>query len=377
MIIKSFTAPTVASALKVIKEQMGGDAVILKTRLCPPFEAALTGNRIEVTACIDEKSITPQNAKKNNVAPVVHEEVIKKAEPSRPIPTPPAAKIADNYDFVVKLEKKLDLILNSHRTSGQPDGLSRRAASIYLSLTDADIPVDMAGQLAKDIDIRIAPDSDADSVALRIMTDELAVGIVSEIAIEPGMKVMFAGPSGAGKTSALAKLAARLSVGEGKKVTLSSLDNAKVSAYEEIGGYAEILDVPLDLSGHFGKKQHQDSILLIDTPSLTGHENQRTLVRKIRRMKPDILFLVFSVCTRSRDLVDAVNLFESIRPTHLLASHLDETIRWGALLTMTKYLEIPIAFAANSPGGVGTLESVDPETAARRILNMERSTRAK
>ena len=56
MIIKSYTAPTVAAALKMIREEMGGDAVVLNTKINSDAKPNLVEERVEVTACIDDKA---------------------------------------------------------------------------------------------------------------------------------------------------------------------------------------------------------------------------------------------------------------------------------------------------------------------------------
>ncbi|MCX6827283.1 MAG: hypothetical protein NTV06_08490 [candidate division Zixibacteria bacterium] len=371
MIIKSVTAPTVAGALKMIKEQMGGDAIILKTRLCPPPEAALTGNRVEVTACIDENSLPPREIRKETPKSKEIRDALKDKIAS-PLSEIPISENMDSFDFAAMLEKKLDFILNSHRTSESVNDVNIRLKPIYLNFIDADIPVEITRHMVKDIESKMISDDDVNLAAYGTLLDEIKAGITSGVTIEPGMKVMFIGPSGAGKTSAMAKLAAQLSVSEGKKVTLVSLDNVKVAAYEEIGGYAEMLNLPLSLSINMKKKHKKDTILLIDTPSLIGQsQRQLSLAESIGTLKPDILFLVFSVGMRSRDLIDSINLFESLSPTHLIAGHLDETARWGTILTMSKYLDKPVSYISDSPGGIGILHSPDPATMARRILKME------
>jgi flagellar biosynthesis GTPase FlhF len=369
MIIKSFPAGNVAGALKLIKEELGDAAVILKTRVCTPSEMALTGSHVEVTACIDEKGIPVRKAKQ--VMPQISEKNNMKVKSVSSTTRKGNVKNAAQNDFAAKLEKKLDTILNAHHATEPVGNMDARLRSIYLNLLDADIPVEIARQQIKVMEGYLSFEDDIEQIALRILKNDFEESISSEISIEPGMKIVFAGPTGAGKTSALAKMAAYLSTQKGIKVTLASLDNVKVAAYEEISGYAEMLDVPLDTSGIPEKKYRKDSVLLIDTPPITIHEAMTSqLIDRIREIQPDMLFLVFSSCTRSRDLVDSIISYERIQPTHLIAGHLDESKRWGGILTMTKYLDIPLAYMSGNPGGVGMLEKPDAEKIARRIMKM-------
>ncbi|SYZ74258.1 hypothetical protein TRIP_C60528 [Candidatus Zixiibacteriota bacterium] len=376
MIIKSFTADTVAGALKVIRQEMGGSAIILKTRPCIPAETALTGNRVEVTACVDEKAVVPKgpNAAVKSIIPepipVMQNADIPAAKPAGQIP-----KKVQN--FAAKLEKKLDLILNAQYSTESSADFSGFITPLYLNLLDADVPLEVARHLTKSIEERVAAEESIEQVALEILREKIANALAPDFTIEPGMKVAFVGPSGAGKTSALAKLAARLTVEEKKKVTLVSLDNLKVAAFEEIGSYAEMLNVPLANSLSLRKKGSADSIMLIDTPSLSCDGAQvSALARRLMQLKPDIVFLVYSACTRSRDLIDSMIHFESLRPHYLIAGHCDETKRWGGMLTMAEYLEIPLAFISSSSGGNGRLEKPKSEFLARRILRIEGESHA-
>ncbi len=371
MIIKSFTAETVAGALKLIKGELGGAAVILKTRVSNPTEFTLTGSRVEVTACVDEGSLPARKAKKIAQHNSEEKKSPLKSKTLNASTRKSSAKNSTPSDFVAKLEKKLDTILNSHNATESVCNLDPRVKPIYLNLLDADIPVEIARQLIKVIEGRLSFEEEVEKIGWQVLREELDTCVVPDVRIEPGMKVAFAGPSGAGKTSALAKMAAFLSIQKGMKVALASLDNMKVAAYEEIGGYAEILEVPLDISGAPEKRHQKDTVLLIDTPSIMIQDSLRSpLTEKIRELRPDIIFLVFSVSARSRDLVDSIIQFEELRPTYLIASHLDESRRWGGVLTMAKYLDIPLAFIAASPGGVGMLETAESTAIARRILKI-------
>lgn len=371
MIIKSYSAPGVANALKMIKEELGNDAIILRTRHCPPEETALTGHRVEVTACIDEKSVARKTVPvKEN--PAVRNEVAEAIKSDVETPVPP--DISEPLEFAGRLDKKIDLIIKSNRAGMIPPEISPAYKPLYLNLLDSDIPEEIVRQIIDDTAKKEVSDDQINVAALEVMTTLMNKVISPALEIKAGMKIVFAGPSGSGKTSALAKMAARLATKESKKVTLASLDNLKVSSYEEIGGYADILGLPLDLTGVPESNHTDDSILLVDTPSFRCHDKKiSTLIKRLEKLDPDILFLVFSVCTRTSDLVDAVGLFDYLRPTHLLASHLDETGRWGGIITLNQYLEKPLALISQAPAGSGLLERPNPAALARRLLNLEES----
>ena len=371
MIIKSFTGPTVAAVLKLVRDEMGGDAVVLKTRVLPIDETKVVTERVEVTACIDESILSP----------VQLDYMLKKDEKRSNNISKNSGK-AGTLDVVAETpenlqnepDKKPDTVLSGHGKTESPEKISSDVKPVYCDLLDADIPVEITRQLIENIEKQYSSDTNIKEIACEVLSDYLNRFMVSDIQFRSGMKIIFTGFSGAGKTSALAKLAAQLVTGLGLKVTLSSLDDMKVAAYEEMGSYADILNLPSAMFDELAERQKNDSLVLIDTPPLPIDPTRRQeLLDKINNLKPDMTFLVFSACNRTCDLIDAVNIFKSVSPDYLIAAHLDETKRWGTIYSMTGSLKTPLVFTTNSPGGIGELSRADASEVARTVLKMEAS----
>lgn len=344
MIIKSFTGPTVAAALKQVRDEMGGDAVVLKTRVLPIDETIIVNERVEVTACIDESILSPGKI----------DYMLKKDEKS--------SDSKHNGFGTIGASAESD-------TEDLPQEILDEVETVHQKLIDADIPDDISRRLIAEIKKRYSLDLDIGDIAQKTLSNYLNQFSISDIDFKPGMKVLFTGFSGAGKTSALAKLAAQLVSGLGLKVTLSSLDDIKVAAYEELGSYADILNLPSAMFDELARQQKNDSLILIDTPPLPVDPTRRQeLLEKINTVAPDITFLVFSARNRSCDLVDAVSIFRSVSPDYLIAGHLDETKRWGSIYSMVECLKTPLAFTTNSPGGMGELSRTNETEIARMVL---------
>jgi flagellar biosynthesis protein FlhF len=372
MIIRTFTAPTVAAALKMIREEMGGDAIVLKTRICPEGEAVLTGNRVEVTACIDEKAVDAGKLKVKGItgnkakAPAVRR--YEGADISHVIHSDNKA----DADSLIRIEKTLSSILNLHRSPEIFKDVDSRLKNVFFSLLDADVPVEIAYRVSSDMADNIGLNDDVDSRAIEILKNEIASITVAGVGIQPGMKVTFAGPSGGGKSSVMAKVATQLSTRLRQKVRLASLDSAKISGFEELVEHSELIELADGISTETPGLPENDAVTLIDTPSIPRHpEEQSSLLKKLNAVNPDILFLVFSACARSRDLIDAIHVFESLSPSYLIVTHLDETERWGGMLAIAEYLHAPLAFVTDTPGGIGQLKTADPFRIAGRLLGRE------
>ncbi len=365
MIIKSFTAPTVAAALKMVKEMMGGDAVVLKTRVLPVSETAVTGNKVEVTACIDESVVSPGQI--DEILSPASGNLPSFARDLRPANNKETQSVAESpEDFATRLAQKIEpnLEKNAPFVHFEPE-----LNSIYLNMLDADVPAEFARHMMEQIAGRSQAAKGVENVARETLAENVRGMIGGPIEYKSGARVVFTGLSGAGKTSALAKLAAWLTTELKQKVVLATLDNFKVSAYEEIGSYADILDLPLEQSKNLKKPRHDDAVVLIDSPAIPQEDSRRqSLLDNIRAVQPDVIFLVFSAGARSVDLMESINFFEALSPTHLIAGHLDETARWGGLTAMCRYLEIPLAYIMDAPGGIGRLKRPDPEGIADLIL---------
>ena len=135
MIIKSFTAPTVAAALKKIREEMGQNAVVLKTTVPSSNNKTLSGKGVEITACIDESALSPGKL----------DELIKSTD--RPEnDTDHSTRIPDISrsltdagepdKLAAQLGSKLDSILSSHSNIKSLSGVAPRVRPIYLDLPD-------------------------------------------------------------------------------------------------------------------------------------------------------------------------------------------------------------------------------------------------
>jgi len=355
MIIKSFTGPTVAAALKLVRDEMGGDAVVLKTRVLPIDETIVVNERVEVTACIDESILSPGK---------IDYMLQKNKKISDKI-----SKLSGKTEISDSSAIQSDNIADNRDDKELPEEAVSELKLLRQNLIDSDISVDLTQQLIADIERLYNSDSKIKDIAGDVLTNYINQFLTSDIDFKPGMKIIFTGFSGAGKTSALAKLAAQLVSGLGMKVTLSSLDDMKVSAFEEMGSYADILNLPSAMFDELEQRQKDNSIILIDTPPLPVDPTRRQeLIKKINKVNPDKTFLAVTARSRSKDLIDAVNIFRSVSPDYLIVGHLDETTRWGSIYSLAGSLKIPLAFTTNSPGGIGELARADVAEIAQTVL---------
>lgn len=376
MIIKTFTEESSAAALKRVRQEMGGEAIVLKTR---KVTGANHKPMVEVTACLEKASVTQTS---DILVDVVKERDSLKPTPpqtrmdtvkTRPSQTE-AEKPGDELDDrIASIDRKLNQLI---ALGIQPDGITRLEMfqGVHRRLKEADLPDDyleafMSG-LVKDYNGA----TDIDTYAQSRLAAEMEALIDEPLCFKPGDKVIFVGPAGGGKSSVMGKLAATLAAKNHMKVKLLSLDDYKMAAFDEICSYAEILglEVVPPPSADTDHTEDHDAITLIDTPALsTKRERVASLKAKIEDVNPDYRFAVFSSLTRSRDVFLISRMLKELQPTHLVLTMEDLAGRLGTAVTAAKATGLKITYLSDSPGGMGELKTPRAETLATRLLNDE------
>jgi flagellar biosynthesis protein FlhF len=306
MVIRSYTAESVATALKQVRREMGGAAVVLKTRV---IEDPRGTRQYEVTACLDKPTVEQANTLLNNeavpaapAAPKV--ETVRTPQVETPTVTSPSVVSSDLDKRLNAIEERLDLLLQAAQLdqSGLTSELtpSARAAE---AMQAADVPetfiTEFFGSIRSDLPTRPIDDT----TIRRRLVDHLDAILDKKLELKPGDRVLVAGPAGAGKTSVIGRLAAQLICRQHIPVKLISLDNHKVGAMEEVAGYADLLGVDDFASvegGHTLSEQDKKKVLLIDTnamPRDTKHLAE--LQERIKPLKPTHRLAVFSALMRT------------------------------------------------------------------------------
>lgn len=192
--------------------------------------------------------------------------------------------------------------------------------------------------------------------------------------------VAFVGPTGAGKTTTIAKLAARLHLEKKKKTGLISIDNYRIGAFDQLKTYASIIGIPCIPA--FTKEEIMKALkrlsgmdyILVDTAGQSHLDKKRLAeLQSLMAVGCNIdSHLVVSAATGRMDMRDVVESFRLLNPVGYIFTKLDETRRRGGIIDQIAEYPMPVTFLTNGQevpediiegSGKRTLQLImDPET---------------
>ena len=165
----------------------------------------------------------------------------------------------------------------------------------------------------------------------------------------------FVGPTGVGKTTTIAKLAAELSIKRKKRVGLISIDNYRIGAFEQLKSYAAIMGLlciaafTRDDFTRALKKMESMDIVLIDTAGHSHSDNLRMKeVSDVIQADFNIsIHLVLSLTTGFLDMREAATAFSKLNPETYVFTKIDETKRCGKIFDQISDLQLPVSILTN------------------------------
>jgi flagellar biosynthesis protein FlhF len=189
-------------------------------------------------------------------------------------------------------------------------------------------------------------------------------------------RISFIGPTGVGKTTTIAKVAANYLINCGKKVALATIDNYRIAAVEQLKIYGQIMNIPVEtanspqrLKNIFDRHQDKD-LILVDTAGRSP-KDELSLQELACFLDPALQIenhLVLSATTRESDLYSVIKRFRNIELHGLVFTKLDECDLLGSILNVQLQAGYPVSFLTNGQKVPEDLLPHEPHHIARMIL---------
>ncbi|MBJ6751707.1 flagellar biosynthesis protein FlhF [Geomonas anaerohicana] len=164
--------------------------------------------------------------------------------------------------------------------------------------------------------------------------------------------VAVVGPTGVGKTTTIAKIAAMYALNRRVSVAMVTMDNFRVGAVEQLKTYAKIMDLPLEVAGNSQElskalARHSDKdLILIDTAGRSPKDADRLdeLKGYLETQTGIDVYLCLSATTRSREIDEIIATFGTLPLTKLLFTKLDESRTFGCIVDTCFKHKIPLSY---------------------------------
>ena len=383
MNIKRYFAPTIRQAINKVREEQGPDAVILSNQR--------VNGGVEIVAAIDfdETMLAPAksiSAEHRQAQVEVPDERGERPGDHRPVPRD------ENYwsqePTLMEMRSELQSLrfMLENQLSGLAWGDMARRNPRQAELVQRLMRMGVGSSLCKEIAGRLSEshDHDVDSLwrqAMNILTRKI-LSPQYEI-LDQGGVVALIGPTGVGKTTTAAKIAARYALRYGSRhVALVTIDNYRVAAHEQLRTYGRILDVPVkvaDSREELGKVLEDlmdRSLVIVDTAGMGQHDENLMQQKRILESKTITIrkVLLLSATTRLSGMEDVVQAFSIFEPDGCIITKLDEATSLGGAFSASIGHNLPITYVCDGQRVPEDIHVARPHTLVERGVEiMERS----
>lgn len=372
MNIRKFIAPTTRQALKEIRNELGDDAVILSNRQLE--------NGVEVIALASEtmEQLTDKAQEKSFESQVASVRAERAAQPAHGTGSS-VSSTAGESSILGEIKFMHQALQQQLATFAWSDAQQRdpQRAALLRRVLNSGFSVVLARQLLDNL-----PGGGAQGEAWikRVLKSNLRVADkVDDIVVQGGVYALI-GPTGVGKTTTTAKLAARAVVRYGTdKVALLTTDSYRIGAYEQLKIYGKILGVAVhavkdadDLRLTLSALRHKH-LVLIDSVGM-GQRDGRVVDQNEMFDQAGVKRLLLLNATSSGDtLDDVVRMYNGSKVIGCIPTKLDEAVNLGTVLDIAVRHRLVLHYMANGQRVPEDLHTVNLDYLLHRALKPKRA----
>lgn len=372
MKMKKYNAPSIAEAMKLIRADLGEDAVILNSKVVTKkkYFGLVKEKSFEVVAGVDR---------------------VEKQTPVSPLPdfSVSASSYKEQAASLAKVQEKADTQMNEELKKEIADlksiMQSLQRHSIQSQYPDELLPfIDFLKrqELSKELITAISDElfqyfknknQEISFQDMRAVTEEYLREQLKDVEIG-GLTydkkyINILGPTGVGKTTTIAKMAARFVLEKKKKIGFITTDTYRIAAIEQLKTYAGLLQAPIEIAYNaqdykqaLQKLDHLD-VIFIDTAGRNYKEAKyvEDLQRLIDFTEQAESFLVLSLTAKERDVEAIIEQFEEIPIKKFIFTKLDETNSIGTMFNLMIKYKKGLAYYTNGQEVPEDIEQPDLE----------------
>jgi flagellar biosynthesis protein FlhF len=391
-------------ALKLVKDELGPRAVIVSSRSVRRDGGlfGLLGRKVlEVTAAVEETKKENPIAVKGSLAPdlpparprgtgryhdiwavrqaidPVLDEVRALREQMAALDERAPGDPTEVRSDLAQIRTLLSSLVGSGALAPEAEGSSAQRLFYFLIGRGVDEP--LARSLVQRIIARVDPGALGDLDRLKL---NLAAEMRSDLAraargSTPSRIQIFVGPTGVGKTTTIAKLAARAARASNDSVLIITTDVHRVAAVEQMVRFGEMLSVPVevaisppDLTRTIAQAEDKERIFIDTTGrSHLDPSRMRSLRSFIEAASDAEIMLVMAATTRATDSREILEAYSELPCSRLIMTKLDETRVYGELYNCVVRSGRPIACVTTGQAVPEHLESLDIAGVLRKVLH--------
>ena len=190
---------------------------------------------------------------------------------------------------------------------------------------------------------------------------------------------MFLGPTGVGKTTTIAKLAANFHLRERLRVGLITVDTYRIAAVEQLRTYADIIDLPMEVVAtpkemRAAVQRLSDlDLILMDTAGRSPHDEVKIQELKsiLAEANADAIHLVLSSVSSESAMRKTAAKFAAVGITSVILTKLDEATGMAALVPLLRSCKLPLSYVTNGQNVPDDIEPADSQKLTRLVLGSE------
>jgi len=394
MKLKTFKADSMPKALSLVKQHIGPGAVIVHTRTIKQggFLGLGSRNVVEITARKAAKDPplrrSPASDRLRRLYAMSDEsDKTSTATNNRPglqLPAPERHK--PNEDLKKDIAKLSDLVENLVREQRQLHApqMPEQLFDMYIDLIQREV----ADEIAQELISHVQRDMTGNQIMSVDLVRQKLVNVMDDMIRTTGpisrningqpRVVVLIGPTGVGKTTSVAKIAANLKLRQDQKVGLITIDTYRIGAIDQLRMYAQIIDVPLkvvltpvELKDAVDSLRDMD-VILIDTAGRSQKDELKLQELKtfLNAAQPDEVHLVISSTANHSHMINAVEKFKTLGVDRIILTKLDEAISFGVVLSVLRKVDASISYITTGQDVPDDIEVAGGKKLARLLLGL-------